>query len=119
MRGTNATSAAALWGRLARSFQSSLRREIIIMALRSDLVMLPSRSCGSRRHVVQLRVDRLRDCAGEHGWEAARFVRARGAACVGMRRVQSLRRSVERGGSRDAVISPSVAVVAFEIVILT
>ena len=89
------------------------------MALRSDLDMLPSRSCGSRRHVVQLRVDRLRGCAGEHGWEAARFVRARGAARVGMRRVQSLRRCVERGGSRDAVISPSVAVVAFEIVILT
>ena len=89
------------------------------MALRSDLDMLPSRSRGSRRHVVQLRVDRLRDCAGEHGWEAARFVRAREAARVGMRRVRCLRRSVERGGSRDAVISPSVAVVAFEIVILT
>ena len=74
------------------------------MALRSDLDMLPSRSCGSRRHVVQLRVDRLRDCAGEHGWEAARFVRAREAARVGMRRVRCLRRSVERGGSRDDVI---------------
>ena len=74
------------------------------MALRSDLDMLPSRSCGSRRHVVQLRVDRLRDCAVEHGWEAARFVRAREAARVGMRRVRCLRRCVERGGSRDDVI---------------
>ena len=103
-------SAAALWRRLARSFQSSLRREIIIMALRSDLDMLPSRSCGSRRHVVQLRVDRLRACVGGRGWERARSVRAFQAARVGMRRVQRFRRCVEHGRSQDDVIRTARAV---------
>ena len=47
-------------------------RKFIVMALRSDLDMLPSRSCGSRRHLVQLGVGRLRLCRCVHGRLAAR-----------------------------------------------
>ena len=89
------------------------------MALRSDLDMLPSRSCGSRRHLVQLRVGRLWLCLYGHGPLVAGSVPTPQRLCGTVSCMRCLCRCVERCASRDDVISPSVAVHRFEIVTLT
>ena len=110
MRGGNGAIAAALCRRSVRFVLHALRLRCASSGRGMNLDTLLSPSCGSWRHLVQLRVDRLRDCVGERGWEGARSVRAFQAACVGMRRVQRVRRCVEHGRSQDDVIRTARAV---------
>ena len=104
-RGGIAASAAARWRWLARSIWYSLRLHSTLRGRRSDLDTLPPPTRYSRRHLVQLRVDRARLCVWRHGSLAARSVRTLRAARVGMRRVQWPRRCVERARSREDAIS--------------